>query len=264
MTGLLRLGYRKDPYHREVAEPNYHALLRNMPPGGPQDRLSMMLGNILLLNMPFQKALEVSAKETLVYVEPNTKYCLTGAVRPYIPFGSVLRTTTGVRLVLKPPSRGNYTYICTAPSLDSGGDNVVSGKEIFSPTKSSPAVLFCLKGPEYQGTPKMGFLLKKQSPKGVLLVPEKPWIERPPQILSSPTNDGTVQWTPDGLIVLMRGRPTVGGYPRVLNLIPPAIDHLAQLQEGTTIYFRTVTEKEARRITRDYMLRLKEVCETLK
>ncbi|MEL7267675.1 MAG: hypothetical protein AAFP69_23090, partial [Planctomycetota bacterium] len=59
-------------------------------------------------------------------------------------------------------------------------------------------------------------------------------------IESSPTQDGVLQLTPDGLIALMRHRGTLGGYPRIATIVGPDIDRMAQMQPGQMVRFRLV------------------------
>jgi biotin-dependent carboxylase-like uncharacterized protein len=59
------------------------------------------------------------------------------------------------------------------------------------------------------------------------------------EIQSAPVQPGTVQMTPGGkLIVLMRDAQTTGGYARVLQLTPTAINQLAQKRAGEKVGFR--------------------------
>lgn len=65
-------------------------------------------------------------------------------------------------------------------------------------------------------------------------------------IISSPVTTGTVQLTSSGeLIVLMADAQTVGGYPRVLQVINADLRILAQKKPGDTIKFEEVSLKEA-------------------
>lgn len=65
-------------------------------------------------------------------------------------------------------------------------------------------------------------------------------------IISSPVTTGTVQLTSSGeLIVLMADAQTVGGYPRVLQVINADLRILAQKKPGDTITFEEVSLKEA-------------------
>ena len=59
------------------------------------------------------------------------------------------------------------------------------------------------------------------------------------EIITSSVQPGTVQLTPSGqLIVLMRDCQTTGGYARVLQLSPGAINRLAQKRSGASINFK--------------------------
>ncbi|THD67687.1 biotin-dependent carboxyltransferase [Robertkochia marina] len=65
-------------------------------------------------------------------------------------------------------------------------------------------------------------------------------------ILTSATQPGTVQCTPEGkLIILMKDGQTTGGYPRILQLTPEAIARLSQKKEGDTVIFRFQLKKAA-------------------
>jgi antagonist of KipI len=65
-------------------------------------------------------------------------------------------------------------------------------------------------------------------------------------IISSPVTQGTVQLTSSGeLIVLMADAQTVGGYPRVLQVIAADLPLLAQKKPGDLIQFDIVSLQEA-------------------
>ena len=58
-------------------------------------------------------------------------------------------------------------------------------------------------------------------------------------ILTSPVLPGTVQFTPNGnLIILMRDCQTTGGYPRVLQLTERSLNIISQKRQGEKIFFR--------------------------
>lgn len=57
-------------------------------------------------------------------------------------------------------------------------------------------------------------------------------------MVSGPVANGTVQLTPNGPIILLRNRQTVGGYPRVFNVISTDLDMLAQYYKGQSITFQ--------------------------
>ncbi|MCR9181803.1 MAG: biotin-dependent carboxyltransferase family protein [Flavobacteriaceae bacterium] len=59
------------------------------------------------------------------------------------------------------------------------------------------------------------------------------------EIITAPVQPGTVQLTPSGsLVVLMRDAQATGGYGRIFQLTPDAINLLAQKPTGLTIKFK--------------------------
>lgn len=71
-----------------------------------------------------------------------------------------------------------------------------------------------------------------------------------PSMASAPVLDGTVQLTPAGPIVLMRERQTVGGYPRIAQVIDCDIDVLAQYRPGQWLRFETIGIETANALNR--------------
>jgi biotin-dependent carboxylase-like uncharacterized protein len=62
------------------------------------------------------------------------------------------------------------------------------------------------------------------------------------EIISSGVIPGTIQITNAGqAIVLMTDAQTTGGYPRLLNLLTPEIDRMAQLKPGDQVRFELVS-----------------------
>ncbi|MCP4753955.1 MAG: hypothetical protein GY866_23980, partial [Proteobacteria bacterium] len=64
-------------------------------------------------------------------------------------------------------------------------------------------------------------------------------------MISEAVSDGTIQLTPNGPIVLLRHRQTVGGYPRIFNVISADMDLLGQYSAKKTIRFEKVALDEA-------------------
>lgn len=67
-------------------------------------------------------------------------------------------------------------------------------------------------------------------------------------IVSSAVDDGTVQLTPSGPIVLMRERQTTGGYPRIFQVAAVDIDLLAQYPVGTHVSFERITPERSKQL----------------
>ncbi len=69
------------------------------------------------------------------------------------------------------------------------------------------------------------------------------------ELTSAPVVPGTVQAPPDGQpIVLLADAQTIGGYPRIAQVISVDLPLLAQLKAGDTATFREVDLAEARRL----------------
>jgi antagonist of KipI len=77
------------------------------------------------------------------------------------------------------------------------------------------------------------------------------------ELLSEPVCPGSVQVTRDGqCIVLGRDGQTIGGYPKIAQVISADLDKLAQLRPGTTIHFELVQHDVAELLYRDQMREL--------
>lgn len=71
-------------------------------------------------------------------------------------------------------------------------------------------------------------------------------LHEPRELLSAPIALGTVQVPPSGQsIVLMADRHSVGGYPRIAQVITVDVSLLAQAALGTYVHFREVSLAEA-------------------
>ncbi|MEX1184125.1 MAG: biotin-dependent carboxyltransferase family protein [Gemmatimonadota bacterium] len=74
-------------------------------------------------------------------------------------------------------------------------------------------------------------------------------LKAPLEMISSPVAVGTVQVPPTGQpIVLMADAQTVGGYPRIANVITADLPALAQLAPGGIVRFRRIDLEDAQRI----------------
>lgn len=72
------------------------------------------------------------------------------------------------------------------------------------------------------------------------------------EVISEPVRFGTVQVPPDGQpIVLMADRQTIGGYPRIAEVIDADIPRLAQLSPDDEIRFSLVDLDTAERLLRE-------------
>jgi len=72
------------------------------------------------------------------------------------------------------------------------------------------------------------------------------------EMVSEPVCPGTVQVTREGqLIVLGVDGQTIGGYPKIAQVIRADLDKLGQLRPGWEIAFKTVTMAEAEQLSHE-------------
>jgi 5-oxoprolinase (ATP-hydrolysing) subunit C len=80
--------------------------------------------------------------------------------------------------------------------------------------------------------------------------PPLPVPER--ELLSEPVCPGSVQVTRDGqCIILGVDGQTIGGYPKIAQVISADLDLVGQLRPGEEVFFGPVSHEEAERISRD-------------
>lgn len=249
-----------------VGMPQFGSQDRGVSPGGAMDQFSMQTANILLDNPPHEPVLEMVIAPEIRFRE-SCYAVLTGGGYDAVSLTSGGKTTAVAHAVVFRASAdavlrfGNRTYgfrsyfgcrvaagcdknpegRARGPYPDLAGwsemDNVV--RVIEGPEYS------CLDHPEYfvdrpwkisSDISRMGMRLTclREMP-GVLLQ----------NMISGPVADGTVQLTPGGPIILLRHRQTVGGYPRIFNVISADVDKLGQFAPGQIVRFRRVSDKKA-------------------
>lgn len=255
---------------RVVSAPAYGRQDLGHAPGGPMDRFAVGVGNALLEQDRYAPALEVVHVTEVRFTRP-TIFVLCGAPRhrPRLVRGSsgnevgldhaqVASADAGDRLVLGRPSRGMRTYVCVRPEGPAGlvGRRRPGFDEVCR-TVDADGALRVVVGPEHDrlASPEALWgqawrLTREMSDVGLRLAPAAGGaaalpIADPPEITSGPVADGTVQLTPAGPVVLLRQRPTLGGYPRVATVIDVDVDRLAQYQPGQGLRFKVVSAEEA-------------------
>jgi 5-oxoprolinase (ATP-hydrolysing) subunit C len=256
---------------QEVGAPAYGRQHLGYSPGGPQDRFAMRTGNIMLGNADFAPALEIVHAPIIVF-NLDCLFVLTGAKRRQaslrtrqpegetaieVPHGAVMDARKGDRLMLGEAEYGFRTYLC-ATSCE--GKPEAFRKTMLGRTRPPHGELSTwadpeqrirlLDGPEYRRLRNPSALLDQpwlttsaMSDMGIRLAPcgGHRLSMQPVEMISQPVNDGTMQLAPDGPIVLLRKRQTIGGYPRIFNVISADVDLLAQYAPDQVIRFRRVS-----------------------
>jgi 5-oxoprolinase (ATP-hydrolysing) subunit C len=260
---------------QEVGAPAYGRQDLGYSPGGPQDRFAMRTGNILLGNDDFAPALEI-VQPPLIEFAADCLFVLTGAKRREavlraprtavgISHGAVARARPGDRLTLGEPEYGLRTYVCLAPCA---GRPPAVLKAMLGRTRPAYRELSSwadphgrirvVAGPEFRRLKAPSAFLDQpwmaaeMSDMGIRLEAAgdaRPEVDRA-DMISQPVNDGTIQLTPKGPIVLLRRRATIGGYPRIFNVIGVDVDLLAQHGPGQVVRFRRVSLAAARAAAR--------------
>lgn len=263
---------------RVVSAPAYGRQDLGHAPGGPMDRFAMGVGNALLGQDRFAPALEVVHVSEVRFTRPSL-FALSGAPRhrPRLVRGSsgeevaldhaqVAIAAAGDRLVLGRPLRGLRTYVCVRSGRAEESAEWAGRRrpefDAVCRTADADGALRVTLGPEHDrlASPEAMWgrawqLTRQMSDVGLRLTPvatgstgasELP-AAVPPEITSGPVADGTIQLTPAGPVVLLRQRPTLGGYPRVATVIDVDIDRLAQYQPGQGLRFKVVSAEEALR-----------------
>jgi len=257
---------------RVVSAPSHGRQDVGHSPGGPSDRFGMRTGNILLGQDDYAPALEVIFTSGIVFTAP-TVFTLTGAPRPKctlrqtaggkpipVPHAQVIQANPGDRLVLGAPSKGLRTYLCVRPSDQHTPALIGRTRPSFASISSfldPVGAIRVTQGPEFDRLIEASCFFNQpwrltgdMSDLGLTFQPisktnpQLPVVD-PPEITSAPVNDGTIQLTPNGPLILLRQRPTLGGYPRIGSVIDVDIDLLAQHRPHQAVKFQLIQPEEA-------------------
>jgi antagonist of KipI len=250
-----------------------------VPVGGAADRWSLALGNALVGNPPDAAALELCLDGPTVTADCDVACVIFGA-----PFavryagqkrtaGTTFTLRAGAELEIGGTAGRARAYLCVAGGLHaepvlgsvSSLEPLAAGAEIgCAPGAAAgrfvrpdwawdrePNVLRTLGGAQADWLDCTEFYSQefRVSPLSnrVGLRLEGPALSRPDrEIVSEPVCPGGVQVTRDGrCIILGVDGPTVGGYPKIAQVISADLDKLGQLRPGDTVRFRRVSLAEA-------------------
>ena len=248
---------------REVSAPRFGQQDQGEAPGGPQDRFSWMCARLLLGDTGTIRTWELVLPPVLTVTEPCVGVLTGGDFdrvlaggRPVFP-GTVFRLDPGERIEWGTRRMGFRTYLALCPrtsdsearvGVDLGISSVQSG------WRDEQGALRVLPGPETSRMPQWHSFLQSLWVTGLSLGDEGLRLEGRSTssyqgsidgMVSAPVADGTLQLTPDGMILLLRDRPTVGGYPRVGGLVDADVDLAAQMAPRRKVRFRPIAASEA-------------------
>ncbi|CAN5304879.1 5-oxoprolinase subunit PxpC [soil metagenome] len=255
-----------------------------VPVGGAADRFSLAIANGLVGNPPATPGIEINlsgpsfqSESTLHAVVWGASFDVYRNERPLVA-GYSFNLSPGDNLRIGGTRQGARGYFCVRGGFEApvslasksalvplqAGDTLivesssarsraVNGKWLWN---EEPGVLRILPGAQsawfsaeefcgqsYQVEPasnRMGLRLRGQA-----------LTQTPREIVSEPVCPGTVQVTRDGqCIVLGVDGQTIGGYPKIAQVISADIDKLGQLRAGEKLAFRSVSLEDAEKIYR--------------
>jgi antagonist of KipI len=268
-----------------------HCRSLGVPVGGAADRASLALGNALVGNAPDAAALEVClAGPTLVADAPlacvlfGAPFDLATDRRP-LTAGKTFTLEPGEELRVGGTGERAYGYLCVR-----GGflvPEVLGSRSGLEPLRAG-AALPCRPGATgvrwFQGglaadpEPRTlralpgrqagwfkaedlyarSFAVAPESDRMGLRLKGEPLGPPEREIVSEPVSPGSVQVTREGqCIVLGVDGQTIGGYPKVAQVIAADLDKLARLRPGDEVGFRPVSLEAAESLYRQRQVELR-------
>jgi antagonist of KipI len=276
----------------DFGRPGWRSL--GVPVGGAADRASLALGNALVGNPPDAAALEITLAGPTLEAECELACAVYGAGfeltsdRQGLRAGKTFTLHPGEQLRLGSTHQGMRGYFCVRGGL--AAPLVLGSRSSLHPLAAG-VELPCRAGRVHGryirdgelGDPFAGVLRVVDAPQtdwfssgalfgpgaefevsaasnrmGICLQGEPLRLPRR-ELVSEPVCPGTVQVPPDGqCIVLGVDAQTIGGYPKIAQVIASDLDRLGQLRPGDRVRFQRVELEQAERLYRERRVRLHE------
>ena len=260
-----------------------HSRSLGVPVGGAADRRALMLGNTLLGNPPDAAALEIALKGPRLRADADVGCVISGA--PFDAYGDSDRIAPGHTFTLRAgeslqidgAGEGARAYLCVR-----GGFHVpaiLGSRSALEPIREGDLLAceasaihcrYCLESPSSYSQVRtitvvaglqagwfddaefyrQTLAISVASNRMGLRLKGEPLTMAACELVSEAVCPGAVQVTPDGqCIVLGVDGQTIGGYPKIAQVIQADLDMLGQLRPGQSIEFKKITLDEA--IARD-------------
>jgi biotin-dependent carboxylase-like uncharacterized protein len=262
-----------------------HCRSLGVPVGGAADRTSLTLGNALVGNPPGAAALECSLAGPTLRAEWDLACVVYGAPfglrcdRQALASGKTFTLRAGEELHIEAAGEGMRAYLCVRGGLQT--PMILGSRSALAPLREGDelpchpgtiAARFLRDGPETPRGPERAlravrgaqadwfgagpllagaFRVTPASNRMGLRLDGSPLLVSDRELVSEPVCPGAVQVTRDGqCIVLGVDGQTIGGYPKVAQVISADLDVVGQLRPGDTITFAEVALAEAERLYR--------------
>jgi antagonist of KipI len=269
-----------------------------VPVGGAADRLALAIGNALVGNPPDTAALEIGLAGPTLQADAPLACVLYGAPfvmssdRQALTAGTTFTLQAGERLHIGGTARGMRAYFCVRGGMDA--PLILDSRSSLAPLKESER-LTCYPGAiggrsvpvgafawlyripllvvpgaqadwfppealvEYDGWGSRFFEVSPASNRMGLRLKGFPLSVPAREMVSEPVCPGAVQVTRDGqCIVLGVDGQTIGGYPKVAQVISADLDKLGQLRPGERVTFEYVSLERAEELRRQRAALLRE------
>jgi antagonist of KipI len=283
-TAVLRV-LAAGPATRVVDRGRPRSRSLGVPLGGAADVAALVLGNALVGNEPDAAALEFALAGPTLQADADLACVVYGAAfdlfsdRQRLRVGGSFTLQAGEALRIGGAWEGARAYLCVGGGLRtpevlgsrSGLESLAAGAEL--PCRSGAIAprsflarlawredggpLRTLDGPqagwfrldEFYG---QEFAVLPASDRMGLRLRGAPLTLPPRELVSEPVCPGAVQATRDGqCIVLGVDGQTIGGYPKIAQVIAADLDRLAQLRPDARVRFRRVSLEEAEALGRE-------------
>jgi 5-oxoprolinase (ATP-hydrolysing) subunit C len=257
--------------------PAYRAL--GVPVGGAADRFALAIGNALVGNPPNTAALELTLAGPTLQASCGLACVVYGAPfhlesgRQRIQVGKTFTLQADEELRCNETLEGVRAYLCVQGGFDV--PVILGSRSAFEPLASGvelpcrpgalggrfvreefqwnaePRLIRTLDGPQsswfHEGEfYAQEFSVSPSSNRMGLRLRGKPLTLPRRELVSEPVCPGAVQVTSDGqCIILGVDGQTIGGYPKIAQVISADLDKLGQLRPNDVIRFTRVTMEEA-------------------
>jgi biotin-dependent carboxylase-like uncharacterized protein len=265
-----------------------------VPVGGAADRSSWMLGNALVGNPPAAAALEIAVKGPVLRADADIAGVVFGApfelhsVRQELRAGRTFTLSAGEELHVGGTPSGMRAYLCVRGGFQAaeilGSRSALApvnrgqhlpcatsrlrgrfvGPDCPFPTLAGPWRLRAVEGPQAdwfagQAWRQAGYTVTSASDRMGLRLDGPPLTLPKREMVSEPVCPGAVQVTNDGrCIILGIDGQTIGGYPKIAQIIRADLDALGQMRPGDALGFELVELSAAVDIQRQREAALRE------